>query len=98
MDQNKSKNSKLMQRLRALIRAAFFAFGLTLAGSGSLLFAVDSITLKKRVSEAPVPAMSWVTSATKDGRRIITPPDWIPFTLIGIGGVTVLYAVALPKN
>lgn len=85
-------------RWRALIRAAFFALGLTLAGGGSALFAIDSVTLTKSISNANVPVVTWISAPDSAGQRIVNPPDWVPFTLVGIGGVTVLYALALPRG
>mgnify|MGYP006332185319 CR=1 FL=1 len=39
-----------------------------------------------------------VSQAATDGRRVIDPPDWLGFTLAGMGGLTMLYSVALPRS
>ncbi|HEX6983981.1 MAG TPA: hypothetical protein VF170_01335, partial [Planctomycetaceae bacterium] len=36
------------------------------------------------------------TEAASEGREVIDPPDWAAFALLSVGGVTVLYALALP--
>ena len=30
--------------------------------------------------------------------RVIDPPDWAAFSLLSVGAVTMLYAIALPKK
>jgi hypothetical protein len=81
-----------------LIRAAFFALGLTLTGCGSALFAVDSVTLTESVAHSKVPVVTWISAEDREGRRVVNPPEWVSFTLVGIGGVTILYALALPRQ
>lgn len=85
-------------RFRSVIRAGFFAVGVVLACGGSILFAVDSVTLTAAVSRSRNTVLTSVSSPSGDGRRIVDPPEWLPFTLVGIGGVTILYAIALPRQ
>jgi hypothetical protein len=69
---------------------------LALCGTG-LLF-VDDFRLRDRTT---VEESSWVRAlalADSTGRQHIHPPEWLPFTCIGVGGVTMLYAVALPRQ
>jgi hypothetical protein len=28
---------------------------------------------------------------------VLNPPEWTPYTMVAVGGVTVLYAIAVPK-
>ena len=81
-----------------MIRAAFLASGLFLALSGAGLFVVDQVVLTEKVSQADAPPLDWLTSRNESGRRLFNRPEWMPFTFIGVGGVTMLYAVALPKK
>ncbi|MEZ5942193.1 MAG: hypothetical protein R3C18_12440 [Planctomycetaceae bacterium] len=81
-----------------MTRAAFLASGLFLALSGAGLFFVDQITLTEKASNYEAAPIRWVTELGTDGRREFHRPDWMPFTFIGVGGVTMLYAVALPSK
>ena len=54
-------------------------------------------------SDPPSPASPWrlvsnvrVSEGPGEERRVIDPPDWAAFALLSAGGVTVLYALALP--
>ena len=49
------------------------------------------------VLSGPQAVLDLLTSITNDGLRVFTMPERIPFTLIGVGGVTALYTLALPK-
>lgn len=79
----------------SMIRALLFAFGLvgTLIGCG--LFYVDSILLKIRVDESQPHWISLICS-TSNGALVVDPAEWLPYTLVGMGALTLLYSIALP--
>lgn len=77
-----------------MIRAAFTALGITLALWGAGLFYVESVTLKSNVPQTSL--LSLVTTNQGASNLIVFAP-WIPHTLIGVGIVTMLYAIALPR-
>ncbi len=81
-----------------MIRAAFLSAGLyvVLCGAGCLF--VDDVQLSSRVPGEPAFLLNLLTQVDSEGRRHVHPPEWIPFTLMGLGGVTMLYAVALPRS
>lgn len=81
-----------------MTRAAFLASGLFLALVGAGLFFVAQITLTDKASQYEAPPLDWVTHRDTIGRRAFDRPEWMPFTFIGVGGVTMLYAVALPSK
>jgi len=81
-----------------MIRASFLTVGLYLALCGAGLLVVDEVRLTKRVSQMDSQVADYVTTMHSDGQRRFHPPEWMPFTFIGVGGVTMMYAVALPKN
>lgn len=81
-----------------MVRAAFLSAGLYLALCGTGLLIVDDVQLTARVSESGSPLIARLTRKDDAGRRHFTPPNWLPFTCIGVGGVTMLYAVALPRQ
>ena len=81
--------------LPTMIRALLFAFGLvgTLIGAG--LFYVDTISLKVQSEDKPPHWVSLICSSGSNGALIIDPAEWLPYTLVGMGGLTVLYSIAL---
>ena len=78
-----------------MIRAAFTAVGVSLALWGWALFYVESVTLKNKIPQSTI--LSIVTTQRGGSETIVFAP-WIPHTLIGVGIVTVLYAIALPRR
>ena len=81
-----------------MIRAAFLTVGLYLSLCGAGLFVVDEVTLTQKISQTPNLVVELITEKASSGLRIFHPPDWMPFTCIGVGGVTMLYAIALPRK
>lgn len=81
-----------------MIRAAFLTMGLYLSLCGASLFVVDEVTLTRDVSEADSVLLKVLTSPSASGLRIFNPPEWMSFTCVGVGGVTMLYAMALPRR
>ena len=81
-----------------MVRAVFFALGLFIALWGGAFLVIDKLVLAS--DEAPVQAgfrglFGGVASAKK---KVVDPPDWAAFSLMSVGTVTMLYAVALPKK
>ena len=81
-----------------MIRAVFLSVGIYVALCGTGLLMVDSVTLTKKVSEADSSLLRQLCTWTDGGRLEFDPPEWMAFTFIGVGGVTVLYAIALPRS
>lgn len=82
-----------------MLRASFFSIGLFVALWGGSLLLVDKMVLHikdERPREDGVRGM--FTSMTPDKQRVLDPPDWAAFSLMSIGSVAMLYAVALPKK
>ena len=81
-----------------MIRALLFAFGLvgTLIGAG--LFYVDSISLKISSDDKHPHWINLFCSSGSNGSLIIDPAEWLPYTLVGMGALTVLYSIALPTG
>ncbi len=79
-----------------LTRALFLGTGVYVACVGALLFLVDSFTLHA-AAESGSAILRWITTDSAGHGRVIQPPDWLPYMLVGMGGVTVLYAIALPR-
>lgn len=81
-----------------MIRAFFFGLGAFVGLSGMTLFAVDGVLLNLAPEAKESRVVLAVSSAAPDGRRMIDPPDWVGYTLVGMGGLTMLYSVALPRS
>ena len=77
-----------------MIRAAFSALGINLTLFGSGLFYVEAVKLRPDMPQNPV--VSMLTYTAGDDRTIHLAP-WLPYTLIGVGVVTILYSIALPR-
>jgi hypothetical protein len=80
-----------------MMRSVFFAAGAFIAMWGITFTVVDSIVFVKRPESAAIKAMFKEETIGESKRDILDPPDWMPFSLLAIGGVTMLYAFALPK-
>ena len=78
-----------------MIRAAFSALGFSLTLWGAGLFYIEAVTLKPDTPQNPV--LSFI-SHSAGGERTIQFAQWLPYTLIGVGVVTILYAIALPRS
>jgi hypothetical protein len=81
-----------------LTRAFFLGTGVYVALFGATLFLVDQIKLHPHQSATPDAWMAYLTTDGTGHGRTVNPPDWLPYTLVGMGGVTILYAIALPKG
>lgn len=84
-----------------MLRSTFFAAGLFVALCGASILFVDKVQLKMPGDPKQEPGFRGFLSrvSTQPPRRkIIDPPDWAAFSLMSLGAVTMLYAVALPKK
>ncbi len=78
-------------------RCFFFSVGTFIVLAGVVTLGIDRVVLNLRAESGPKRMLDLLTSITNDGLRIFEVPAWMPFTLIGVGGVTALYTLALPK-
>lgn len=91
-----------------MFRSSFFAAGLFVLLTGTSFLFVDKMVLSHKVTveeEEPEPVREpefrgflGMTSLNEDQQEVLNPPDWAAFSLMSIGAVTMLYAVALPKK
>ena len=84
--------------LRRLLRPIFIGIGLSLLMSGATLLFVDRVSLRDtaQMAEARMPAL--FVRLAPSGKHELTPPAWVPLTMLACGGLTVLYSIALPKR
>lgn len=81
-----------------MIRALFFGLGAFVGLWGLSFVAVDGVVLSASEASQPSRVLQAISQTAPDGRRMIDPPDWLGFTLVGMGGLTMLYSVALPRS
>ncbi|MCH8829894.1 MAG: hypothetical protein IID45_09985 [Planctomycetes bacterium] len=87
-----------------MLRSTFFSAGLFVALWGVSFLFVDKVHLTMKEGNSPESErgfrgfFSRMTTTDKQKQRMIDPPDWAAFSLMSVGAVTMLYAVALPKN
>lgn len=85
-----------------MLRSSFFSIGLFVTLWGVSLLFIDKLVLKaeQQPEQAQVTGRirAMLSSAQPAQEKIVDPPDWAAFSLMSIGSVTMLYAVALPKK
>jgi len=77
-----------------MLRSIFLAVGVFVVLLGASLFQVDQVVLYGE-GDLQDDYFGMIT-ADESGRHVINPPDWAPFSLVAVGGITCLYAFALP--
>ena len=81
-----------------MIRSFFFAVGIYLITCGMTCLFIDRVVFNSRGEAAsPHGKRTYFISATDDRPIEFYPPAWLPFSLLTLGAVTTLYAVALPN-
>jgi hypothetical protein len=84
-----------------MLRGTFFSIGLFIALCGVSLLFVDKVVVKVASDDAqrnPGFRGMYAGNQPQQKQRVIDPPDWMSFSLLSVGAVTMLYAVALPKK
>ncbi|MCA9114236.1 MAG: hypothetical protein KDA79_04070 [Planctomycetaceae bacterium] len=82
-----------------MLRSMFFSTGLFVLLWGIAFLFIDRVTLNITEQPHDHPAIrAMFTSVEPGGKQLFDPPQWAAFSLMSIGSVTVLYAVALPKK
>jgi hypothetical protein len=80
-------------------RAFFLAVGATLCILGVECLGVQEVVLKARV---PTPKTETnvlgASSSALGPQRKIVPPDYAPWSLLGLGAVVILYAYDVPRR
>ena len=82
-----------------MMRSSFFSIGLFVVLWGVSFLFVDKLILKNTGDESPnLGLRRMFTSNNARREKVFDPPDWAAFSLMSVGAVTMLYAVALPKK
>jgi hypothetical protein len=84
-----------------MLRGTFFSIGMFIALWGASLFFIDKVVLKVADDAAHRPPGfrgMYAGNQQQQNGRVLQPPDWVSFSLLSVGAVTMLYAVALPRK
>jgi hypothetical protein len=89
-------------RIIGVWRSFFFALGIMLIIVGGECLLIESATLGNAKTETVQVGGGWFqqpqTTQVSTGGKTITPPEWMPWSLIFSGAVVVLYSFTLPKR
>jgi hypothetical protein len=82
-----------------MVRSVFFSLGLFVTLWGASLLLVDKLVLNSDADPQNKSGFRGLFQNTSQAKkRVVDPPDWAAFSLMSVGTVTMLYAVALPKK
>lgn len=78
-------------------RSFFLAVGIFLCVLGAECLAVDQVVLKLR--EPPPQGTGLFTGGNPSAgpQRVVRPPEWAPWSLLGAGAITMIYSFTLPR-
>lgn len=85
-----------------MLRASFFACGVFVTLCGVSFLTIDKLVLNKVDEKTRAQGFRGMLASTqvveRESRPVIDPPEWMAFSLMSIGTVTMLYSAALPKR
>jgi len=84
-----------------MLRGTFFSIGMFITLWGVSLLFVDKLVLNMPddvAARTPGFRGLYQGNQQQSKQRIIDPPEWAAFSLLSVGAVTMLYALALPKK
>ena len=85
-----------------MMRSTFFSLGLFVTLWGVAFLFVDKVELTVKEEQKQQTGfrgfLSKFSKPNEKKQHVIDPPEWAAFTLMSVGAVTMLYAVALPKK
>ena len=82
-------------------RAFFFAVGTMMVIVGVECLLIDSATLHSEGTQTVQVDNGWFQqpkAVQVSANKVISPPEWIPWSLIASGAVVILYAMTLPAS
>ena len=84
-----------------MLRGTFFSVGMFITLWGASLLFIDKLVLNMPDDAGGRNAnFRGMYQGNQPGQRqkVIDPPEWAAFSLLSVGAVTMLYAIALPKK
>jgi hypothetical protein len=90
---------KSFEKVSQMVRSIFCSIGVFVLLWGISFLMIDKIvwTFKDETQQEPG-FRGMFTSVNEERQKVFDPPDWMAFSLLSAGAVTVLYSVALPKK
>lgn len=82
-----------------MIRSIFLSVGLFVFLWGTSLLFIDKVVLNEKDDTArDADFRGLFTTVNADHQKVFDPPEWCAFSLMSVGSVTMLYAIALPRK
>ena len=84
-----------------MLRAFYFASGVFIALWGVAFLMVDQVTFAWKVEpvvKRDPEFRGFYVTLNENRQRVFNPQQWMAFSLMSIGTVSMLYSVALPKK
>ena len=84
-----------------MLRAFWFASGVFVALWGAAFLMVDQMTFAWKVElvvQRDPEFRGFFVTLNENRQRVFNPPQWVAFSLMSIGSVTMLYSIVLPKK
>ena len=88
-------------KMLPMLRGTFFSVGMFITLWGVSFLFIDKLVLKMPedvAARTPGFRGMYQGNPQQSKPHVIDPPDWAAFSLLSVGAVTMLYAVALPKK
>jgi len=81
-----------------MLRSFFFAVGMFVLFCGVGFMSVDKVIFHSKEDPQRDPNYrGFFTHVNENRQHVFDPPLWAAFSMLSVGSVTMLYAVALPK-
>lgn len=81
-----------------IFRPCVIGLGIALLMTGSTLLFVERFTLRNAAEMERARMPSLFVRIAPASPHEFSPPPWLPVTLMAVGGLTVLYSLALPRQ
>ncbi len=82
-------------------RAFFLAIGISLVIIGAQCLVIDRVVLANGAPAEARPTgtlFGTQTGSSAMGGKVLTPPDWAPWSLMATGAVVIIYSFTVPKR
>lgn len=79
-------------------KALFLAIGISVCIMGGECLLIEKAVLAATNTKQADASGSEQVKLLPDGKREYTPPDWLPWTLLSVGAVVILYSFTIPHR
>ncbi len=81
-----------------MFKSIALGIGISLCVLGGEFLVVESVVLAKGSESSSQSTAQPTAFAPATGRREYTPPDWMPWSLLSAGAVTIIYSFTIPRR